>query len=451
MADWIAPQDGVFFLLETATTPYHMGALLLLDDPAPPRARIAETIERRLRHLPRFRARIGTAPITRRRAWVNDLDFDIDAHVLGTRAEPPGTMRELRDTTACLMARHLDRRRPLWEAWVIEGLAGHRTAVLLKVHHALVDGVRGTNDLMLLFDPAEGRPDAPMASPSRPGNLLAESVIDRLSSPIAAMRALSHAAADPWRIGPAVAAAALGLGSTLESLIVPAPHSPFNSPIGIERIVDHADTSLDDIKLIRKQGGGTVNDVVLAVVAGALRRWMIERHDPIGDDPFRALVPMSLRSGDISSGNFVTGMLAPLPVHQPDPMLRLEAVCAATHTDGARRQAAGNAVVLQLPAFLPRAVSQAIAGIQRNQRYFNISLPNIRGPEQHLHLAGSRISTIVPLPPLSANAGLIVCAMSYAGRMTFGLLADPDIVPDLELIAEGIEKETGLLLERSSG
>ena len=440
MAERIAPQDAVFFLLEGRTTPYHMGALLELHGPAPSFDEICRAIGPRLRLLPRFHSRLASkmgAP-----AWTEDEDLDLGYHVRCISLPSPGDDRQLKTAVARLMAQHLNRHRPLWEMWVIDMGRSTRSAVLLKAHHALIDGVTAAHDLELLLGggPLQAALDA--VTPDA-----ATSVRDRPGGLGATARRFARAASSPTRIVSAATDVTLSLADATRLLLAPAPRCTLNRRIGPNRGFEFAEAPLQDFKIIKASLGGTVNDVVMAAIAGALRRWFLEMGEPVDGLELRALVPVSLRrDGDErTDGNVVTGVIGPLPVFEADPKRRLSIVRGAMHSETLRRQGIGNAILLQLPTHLPRPLGRIAADVQSIQRYFNISVPNIRGPEDRLRLARRPISRIVPIPPLSANAGLIICALSYAGAMTFGLMADPEVCPRLDIIAEGIEKEVAEL------
>jgi len=248
-------------------------------------------------------------------------------------------------------------------------------------------------------------------------------------------------------------ALAAGAGSIAVAALRPAPRVPCSAPIGPNRVFEFAEVPLQDLKDVKNAFGGTVNDVVLAVVAGGLRAWLLGRdHDAFGVE-MRALMPVSMRrpGEDARQGNMVGGAIAPLPVGEPDPRERLRIVREATARLKRSPGATGTAMLLDLPSFLPAPVTRRLIAVQRFQRFFNISMTNVRGSETPLYLAGRRVRTFVPLAPLSANTGLIVGALSYAGSMAFGLLADPELVPDLAVVAEGIEKSTTELVHLAGG
>jgi diacylglycerol O-acyltransferase / wax synthase len=448
--EWVTGRDDVFFFLEGATTPYHMASLATLEGPPPPHREIADAIAAKLPLLPRFRQRLGYAPFTHRPLWTEDRHFDIDFHVRPTTLTTPSGLQAL---VAELMEQHVNRFRPLWELWVIDTPGTDRFHVLFKVHHSMVDGVTGAHDIALLFDTSpQATGAAPMISSAGPPalSILADSIKDRATT--------------PWRLGVASVrtrpgdvlrgsvTAVAAVGALVDASLHPAPRCFFNRAIGPNRVYRSVSAPLDDMKAIKNALHGTVNDVVLAVTAGGLRDLLLANGEDPASCPLRALIPVSIRSaGDgASSGNKVAGVLAPLPVDEPDPVRRFAIVHEAMERAKRSPQTAATSMVLDLPSVFPRSLSRRVAEFQRRQRFFNLSLTNVPGPEERLYLAGRPVLDLVPIPPLSANAGLIVGAFSYAGTMSFGLLADPDIVPDLSILADGIDRSIRQLVRSTS-
>ncbi|HYU56597.1 MAG TPA: wax ester/triacylglycerol synthase family O-acyltransferase [Actinomycetota bacterium] len=446
-AEPLVPRDAAFLYLEGQASPYHVAALMVFGGPPPARDEVLEWIGARTGLVPRLRQRLALAPLTGRPFWVDDPHFDLEYHVRFEELPAPGDDRALAALTGELVARHLSRFRPLWEIWVLEPTAAGGFAVLMKSHHSAVDGVAGIRDLTALFAPLP--PDAVPLLPPRPVpselGLSVRSALHAAETPIALLRAARAAAGAPARTLRRVAGTAVGVARVGLTALHPAPHVPLNVLIGPNRSVEFVRASLQDFKDVKAALGGTVNDVVLAVTAGGLRRWMEARDLPIGPD-LVALVPISLRGGgsgrgSTGAGNEVTGMLAPLPVGLENPLTRLARVRRATALAKVSGQSAGASALLNSLPLLPAPVTAALAGrLIRGQRSFNVSMPNLRGPEEPLQLAGRQAVDVFALPPLSANAAFILAAMSHAGAMTFGLLADRDAVPDLGVIAEGIEK-----------
>jgi diacylglycerol O-acyltransferase / wax synthase len=303
--------------------------------------------------------------------------------------------------------------------------------------------VTGAHDLALLFDdaphaPAEARTDPP--SDPLAWSIVADSMLDRAAAPWRLGRAALRT--QPMSVARAAVAAAAGVAALVDAAISPAPRCFFNRAIGPNRVYGSVTLGLDELKAIKNALHGTVNDVVLTVTAGGLRQLLLAHGDDPSCCPVRALIPVSVRTrGDgASSGNRVAGVLAPLPVDEPNPVKRFAIVHHEMERAKRSPQVAATSMLLDLPSVLPRSLSRRVAELQRFQRFFNLSLTNVPGPQDRLYLAGRPVLDIVPVPPLSANAGLIVGALSYAGTMSFGLLADPEIVPDLSILAKGIDR-----------
>lgn len=450
-AERVRAEDAAFFYLEGPSTPYHIASLMICRGRAPDHNELLDALAPRLAFSPRLMQVVDPVPLARPR-WIDDPHFDLGYHLRRTTVEPPGGERELLELAAHLHAQHLDRARPLWELWVIDGLAEDRFAVMVKLHHSMFDGVSGVALTDMLLDPTpeprsyEPEPWIARPAPSVP-RLEADSLVDSVLAPERIIRALLRLARHPRRLYERALDLVGGIASLAGAALDPAPSSPVNLPIGPNRAIAVARASLADIREIKTDLGGTVNDVVLTAAAGGLRRLLQERGVELRVLTLRALVPVSLhRAGDDGAGNHVAGLLAPLPVSESDAVRRLAIVRRATRDAKRSRQSAGSGLLLELGAALPPPIARIVAGAQSVQRFFNVSVTNVPGSPRPLYFRGRRLEEVIPLPPLSANAALIVAAMSYAGEMTFGIVADADNVPDVALVAEGIEKTIAELL-----
>ncbi|MEX2554990.1 MAG: wax ester/triacylglycerol synthase family O-acyltransferase [Actinomycetota bacterium] len=455
-ADRVRPQDAAFFYLEGPATPYHIASLMIVEGPPLDHEELLDAIGERVAFAPRLLQRLRSVPLARPR-WVDDASFDLRYHVRRTSLPGPGTERQLLEVAARLHAQHLSRSRPLWECWCIEGLAGGRFALLMKIHHSLVDGVSGTELMNLFLDPApeartyEPEPWVPRRAPGIL-RLAVSSAADAVLAPLRSARRAIAEARSPTRLLRDVRDVVAGLTSIARAALDPAPASSFNVPIGPNRIIAVARAPLADLRDIKSALGGTVNDVVLAAASGGLRAVMRSRGIEPRTVTLRALVPVSLhRKDDGTQGNRVTAILAPLPVSEDDPGRRLAIIRRATRIAKASGQGAGAELLLQAGAALPPPIAMLVAGAQSVQRFFNVSVTNIAGPPTPLWIRGRRVEEIIPLRPLSANAGVIVAAMSYAGQMCFGIVADGDALPDAGLVAEGIEKSIVELRHEAGG
>ena len=459
--DRLSALDTSFLHLEGPTTPMHISSLAIYEGPTPSAQEMRDMLASRLHLVPRFRQRIAEVPFNQHRpVWIDDVNFDLDAHLHHVALPSPGDEEQLKEFVCQLLATPIDRCRPLWEMWLIDDLAGwseatpsegKRFALLSKVHHALWDGVTGADLHAVLLDatpePENVKPEpwTPRPEPTK-AQLLADAIRKRTMEPIKVMRAAGRA--DPSKVVAKAGELASGAVASLATAVQPAPPCPLNAPIGSRRRYELVRTSLTDFKTVAKSSGCTINDVVLAVVSGALRRWMEER----GTQPFdlRAMVPVSVRRKADRGvpGNKVSMFLVPLPVALVDPGRRLAEVHSVMKRNKQSGQAQAADLVTELAAFAP---SQVVAGLTRLQsvgRMFNLVTTNIPGPQFPLYLLGRKLVDLFPQAPLAANQALSIAAMSYDGTMGFGLLADRDALPDVDVIARGIDESLGELLSR---
>jgi diacylglycerol O-acyltransferase / wax synthase len=375
--------------------------------------------------------------------WVDDPHFNARYHVRHTALPDPAGDDELRALAGRLFAQQLDRDKPLWEIWLVDTMADGRFALICKTHHALVDGISGVDILTVLFDleqnakePEPGPPWAPRPAPSS-AELFADAVAERLTGPWQLVRnALSH----PDRAGAEAGRAVAGLASQAAAGIQGAPQSPLNVRIGPHRRFAWVEADLTTFKAIKNALGGTINDVVLTAVAGALRAHLI-RHarDPEGTE-LKAMVPISVRADAEHGalGNRVSAMYAPLPVGLPDPVERFRFVHAAMAGLKESGQAVGAMAITRLAdAAAPTVLDQAARLVSR-QRFFNLTVTNVPGPQVPLYVLGRRLQAFYPLVPLVNNTALGIAIMSYDGHLFFGLLGDFDALPDLDALAEDL-------------
>jgi WS/DGAT/MGAT family acyltransferase len=441
--------DHSFLQLEGPATHMHVGACAVFEGPAPAYADLIATVEARLHLVPRYRQRLAPVPLGQGRPlWVDDPQFRLPFHVRHTALPRPGGDTQLRRLAGRIFSQALDRGRPLWEMWLIEGLGDGRFALLSKTHHALVDGVSGVDIASVIFDTDRGGaraghpppPWAPRPLPSA-AQLLADALAERATKPAAAAATLDAIVRGPRGLLSRAGAAVAGLGALTWGGLAPAPRSPFNVPIGPHRRFTWVDASLDQFRGVKRDQHATINDVILAVVAGGLGRYM-ERHELATDGlVLKALVPVSVRDPTDRGvlGNRIAAMWAPLPVGIKDPLERLRVIAAAMTGVKRSGQAIGAQALTELAGFAsPTLVAQA-ARLQARQRLFNLVVTNVPGPQQPLYLLGSRMQAIYPMVPLAANTALGVAVLSYDGRLSFGLNADYDALADLDLLASDLE------------
>jgi WS/DGAT/MGAT family acyltransferase len=453
MPERLTTLDASFLYLEEPGTPMHVGGVLVLEPPAGGVEALAELIAARLPLVPRYRQRVAEVPgHLANPVWVDDVDFDIDYHVRRSGLPRPGTETQLLDLVSRLTARPLDRRRPLWEAYLVEGVAGGRVAVVTKTHPALVDGLSAIDIGQVLLDvaPAAPAPEPAAWQPQRPptgAQLVWAAIDDVVRRPSSVVETARGAVDDLRSTATRLGGAATGLLRTARSTLLAAPHSPLNAPLGGQRRVAVARADLDEVKAIRRLGG-TVNDVLLSVVTGALREWLLSRGEPVlAGTSVRALVPVSLQDDDGPEGNRVSSYLVDLPVGEPNPRVRLTRLTYAMRGVAAHGQSVGADSLIALTGFAPPTLhalgARAARGLSR--RLFNLVVTNVPGPQVPLYAAGGLMQEVFPVVPLARGQGLAIGMTSYNGRVFFGLNADQDTVGDVDVLADLIEQEVGEL------
>jgi WS/DGAT/MGAT family acyltransferase len=444
--------DASFLHMENDGAHMHVAAVMLFAGEPPDYEELVEATEARLHLVPRYRQKLGLVPFGQGRPrWVDDPHLNLRYHIRRTSLPPPGSESELRALAGRVFSQPLDRDKPLWEMWLVEGLEpgpdGRRFAMLSKTHHALVDGISGVDIVSVLFDPSPERslPSEPpprwVARPEPSGTqLLAEALIERATVPREIARSLRALFRGPRQVARAAGGSLVGLGAMAWAGLRPPPRSPYNTRIGPHRRFAWVRTSLDDVKAIKNALGGTVNDVVLAIVAGALGRHTRRR----GIEPprmLRAMVPVSVRTDDERGrlGNRVAAMMAPLPVGEEDPRRRLAQIAAAMQSIKRSGQAVGAQVLTGLSGFAPPTLMAQGSRLVTTDRFFNLVVTNVPGPQFPLYLNGSELLDIHPLVPLARGQALGVAIMSFNGRMNFGLVGDWDAMADLDDLARDFE------------
>jgi diacylglycerol O-acyltransferase / wax synthase len=455
-ANRLTALDSSFLHLENASSHMHVASVTIFEGPPPSYPEFLEHIDSRLSLVPRFRQKLRAVPFGQGRpVWVDDPHFNLEYHVRATALPPPGSEQQLKNLASRVFAQQLDRTKPLWEIWLVQGLergddspTEGRFALLGKTHHALVDGVAGVDVTAVLFD-TQPEPETPPATDSRwiprpeptAAQLLGEALIERATQPAEMARSARAALRAPLALARR-GAEALGAVGALARTGLAAPSTCLNVEIGPHRRYDWVRTDLDELKEIKNRLGGTVNDVVLAVVTGALRRFLEHRGEDIDELTLRAMVPVSVRRDEEfgETGNRVAAMMAPLPVYEADPVERLTIVRETLGDLKQSGQAVGAQVLTQLGGFAPPTVLAQAARLQSRQRFFNLVVTNVPGPQIPLYVLGRRLVDLFPLAPLARRQALCIAVMSYHGKMNFGLLGDFDAMPDLEVLARSIEE-----------
>jgi len=405
--------------------------------------RIRHHIASRLPLLPRYRQRLAYVPLTSDPVWVDDDHFDLDYHVRHTNLPHPGGTRQLQTLCARILERPLDRGRPLWETWFIEGLQGGRFAMLSKVHHCMVDGIGGVDLLAALlaltpFD-QEGRADRwwPRAAPTG-GRLLRDDVMRRVRGSMRAVRQvrglLGSGSLGQADVGERMSAlwrlAWRGVAGTAET--------PLNKPIGPHRRVDWLRFELAAVKAVKRRLGGTINDVVLATVAGAVRTFLLKRSFDVSGIDFRTIVPVNMRSENEQGipGNRVSVWMTSLPIGEPEPLCRYERIREVTARHKAAREAGGAEVLTQTADWTTSLVLGLAVRLLNRSRAFNLIVTNVPGPPVPLYLLDAPMVAAYPHVPLFENQGLGIALFSYAEHLYWGLVGDWDVVPDIHYFAD---------------
>ncbi len=445
--DRLTGLDASFLALEEGGAHMHVGSVLLFDGEAPPYEDFIAQLERRLALVPRYRQKLAFPPLVQSRpVWVDDPHFNPSYHVRHTALPEPAGEQELRRLAGRVFAQRLDRSKPLWEIWMVDRVGDDRFALICKTHHCLVDGISGVDISTVLFDldadPPEQEPQEPWVPRPEPSPtaLLADALVGWTAAPLGIARAAAGAVSHPQDALAAGATALGGLAAMTQAGLGGAPRSPLNVKIGPHRRFAWVDGELATFKAIKNALGGTVNDVVLTVVAGALRSHFLA-HGYDTDVELKAMVPVSVRAESERGalGNKVAAMYAPLPIGLEDPVARFGAVHEAMRGLKESGQAVGAETLTALADFAPPTILSQAARIQGVQRFFNLTVTNVPGPQFPLYLLGRPLSRLYPLVPIVENAALGIAILSYNGRIDFGLVADYDALPDLDDLAAALE------------
>ncbi len=444
--DRLSGLDSSFLHLERDSAHMHVAGCMLFDGEAPTYDELVGQIVSRLHLVPRYRQRLAFVPLNQGRpVWVDDPHFNVGFHVRHTALPSPGGEDQLKRLAGRVFSQALDRSRPLWEIWLVEGVSESRFALLSKTHHALVDGVSGVDIATVLFDTSPdpmpvGTPDQewlPRPVPTS-AQLLADALVERATVPAEIVRGARATLRGPRHMAGRLGRALGGVGAMAKAGLQAAPPSPLNVRIGPHRRFTWVRGDLPQFKAIKNALGGTVNDVVLASVAGALGRYLRMRGESTEDTVLRAMVPISVRA-DVERGalgNRVAAMWAPLPLGLSDPVQRLLTISRAMDGIKASGQAVGAQVLTELTGFAPPTIMAQAARLQARQRLFNLVVTNVPGPQFPLYMLGRELDAMFPMVPLAENQALGIAIMSYNGQLNFGLNADYDAMPDLEALAD---------------
>jgi WS/DGAT/MGAT family acyltransferase len=457
VSDRLSPLDASFLYAEDRTRAMHVGAVMTF---APPESGAFDAeafvalIGQRLGLVPRYRQKVREVPgHLGLPVWVDDPDFDLEFHVRRSALPAPGTDEQLRALVGRLISRRLDRSRPLWEIYLVEGLAGGRLAVVTKSHHAMADGLGSMDVGALLLDetpePRETAPDRwrPAPEPSALG-LATDAMLEAMRRPRTLLDVAARAGADVREV-------LAGVERTMAMLVAATggrPVHPLNAVTGEQRRFGTARATLADHRAVRAACGGTVNDVVLTVVSGALRRWMMTRGEPLrAGTTVRALVPVSVRGrrNGLASGNQISAYFVDLPVGEDDPLRRLSRVSAAMAEHKAGGRAVGATTLIRLVGLAPPTLHSLGVRLasQFSSQLYNVLVTNVPGPARPLYAMGARMLDMYPVVPLAGGQAVSVGITSYSGGVYYGLTADRDALPDVDVLAEAMTEALAELVE----
>jgi len=470
--DRLSPLDAVFLNAEQPHTPLHVAGLYIFQGKPEIAGRpglpgIFQTVAGRLPLVPRYRQVVREVPLgLGHPVWVDDPNFDLGYHLRRTALPRPGGRRELLDIVARIHARPLDRKHPLWEMYIIEGLQGGNQALYAKTHHAMVDGISAVDvaTLLLDFEPEGWQAEAPRrwAPPPLPGGAeLVRDVLEEAVTSVAgvARNLVRRPTSLASRLAPPLSQ--VGMLPQLASMLRPTPASPINVKAGPNRRIELVSESLARAKAIKNALGGTVNDVVLAAVGEGLHMFLEHRGAPTHGVSYRVMVPVSVRdeSQRGTLGNRVAGMFAGIPVGRMPARRRLQLIQRETAALKERKQALASDKLLALASWAP-ATLHVLAGQigLSNQRFINMVMSNVPALQVPMYAGGAKLLEVYPLLPIAGNLSLVICALSYNGGMYFGIVGDWDGFPDLHVIADGIragfdrmERAAGILAVTTDG
>jgi WS/DGAT/MGAT family acyltransferase len=459
--DRLTAADEVFLDLEGATAHMHVGAVCLYDLPPLRTAaggldfrRLYRQTEAALPWAPRFRQRLASIPLFGRPVWVDDEHFNLHYHLRHSALPRPGDLRQLKRLAGRILSQPLDRGRPLWEMWFVEGLEGGRFAVINKAHHCMFDGVAGAGLLaaIMAVDPEQAAPLSWHPRPHPSGlELFTDELARRAALVPAALRAGGDAALDPRRALHTVSDAAKGLAE-LAGVTSVSP-SPITVPIGPHRRFDWTRFDLAAMRAVGHAGGGTLNDVALAIVAGALRSAWRRQGIAVDAMDCRALVSVSLRSADDrgAPGNRVAALLAALPMDEPDPVRRLRRVTETMRAAKASHQVRGAEIIEEVSDWTFASLLGAFARLALRSHAYTIDVTNVPGPPTPMYLLGAELREIYALTPLVHDQALAIALFSYNGGMHWGFNADWEAVPELHELVRTFETELTVLQHAVSG
>lgn len=455
--------DASFLFMEDATTPMHAGGVAIFSPPPGgfDHERLVRLIKQRIAFVPRYRQRVRDIPFgIARPVWVDDENFDVTYHVRRSALPRPGSREQLNELVARLMSRPLDRQRPLWEMYLVEGLADGNFAIVTKSHEAMVDGLSAVDIAQVMLDSTDSA-TVVTADSWRPRReptdveLLSHAFTEMATRPAAAFDAVKGTVTDVSMTAARLGGRAASLVSAALAVARPPAASPLNVPIGGQRRFASVDLDFADLKRIRTSLGGTVNDTVLAIIAGALRSWLLARGEGVAQgDVLRALLPISIAVPSATSGEAggsrVSATLVELPVGEPDPAMRLQQIGYQLAQLEEGGHFVGADAIVNIAGFGPPTLHAlgARVGSTLSRKVYNLVVTNVPGPQRPLYAAGSRMVAAYPVVPLTKGQALSIGVTSYDGGVYFGLYADRDALPDLDVLVTCLTDSMDELLAR---
>ena len=446
--------DNSFLLMESPNAYMHVASTHTFDagplktaDGGIDIEAIKATVKAGLHIIPRYRQKLAYLSSENRPVWVDDDRFDIEYHIRHTSLPRPGSEEQLKEKSARIMQHHLNRARPLWEIWVIEGLEGDRFALVPKVHHCMIDGISGVDLMMVLMsmtpDPVivEGPPFQPRPIPSRL-EVSFDNLVQRARRPVKALRGVGKLVADVRKIPPDALLRARALGETLASTLRPHSRTPFNHKIGPNRHFDWLTMPLDQVKAVRYALEGSVNDVVLTIVAGTVRRFLKMRQVDPDRIRFRVLAPVSVRTEEERGtlGNRVSAWIVDLPISEPDPRVQFRQIREQTAELKKSKQALGAKMLTEMAEWTSTTLLALGAKNISRVLPFNMVVTNVPGPQFPMYMLGARMQEVFPHVALLNNLGLGIALLSYDGKLCWGFNCDYDLVPDVAAFVEATQE-----------
>lgn len=449
----LSSQDSSFLVFETPTTHMHVaGSSVFQLDPLATESggldieRLRAYIASRLGYLPRYRQRLVFTPIERYPIWVDDDRFNINYHVRHTSLPRPGDDKQLKRLSARIMSQQLDRGKPLWECWVVEGLEGNRFAMITKTHHCVIDGESGVDLMTILMSPTpeqtieETPPWIPRPAPTW-REMLRDEIMLRTNTPYELIQGARELLKDPEQTREDLVETFGAVWDTLTTGLGGAPPTPINKPIGPHRRFDWLEMDLAEVKAVKNKLGGTVNDVVLATVAGGIRRFFERRRISVEGLDFRTIVPVSVRTAAERGtfGNRVSAWITILPIQERDPRTRLLKVREMTSDLKESKRALGAEVLTHMADWMGSTILHLGVRLANRVRPYNMIVTNVPGPQFPFYMYGCQMLAAYPQVPLFQGQGIGVALFSYMGKMFWGFIADWDLVPDLDHFVRAIE------------